>query len=271
MANFHTDEWIMNGVREHYEEAKQYFDESKIIGIFYQGSANYNLDYEDSDIDTKVLLVPELDDIIFNRKAISTTHIRENNEHIDLKDIRVYFQTFRKQNINFLEILFTKYYIINPKYEDLWNILVKHREEIAHYNIHRALSSIKGMSSEKYHALEHMYPSRAEIVQRFGYDPKQLHHLIRFYEFAIRYIYGESYEACLYPKNPEYLVKVKKGDQYDLAEARVIAKSVYEQLCFIVDKQKEYYDKEDNDEKVDQLLDYVQKEVIIRYLKEALQ
>lgn len=270
MANFHTDEWIMTKVKEHYEEALTLYPPEQIIGIFCQGSQNYQLDYEDSDIDTKVLLVPELDDIIFNRKAISTTHIRENNEHIDLKDIRVYFQTFRKQNINFLEILFTKYCIINPKYVDLWNLLVEHREEIAHYNFYRALSSIKGMCSEKYHALEHMYPSRAEIVQKFGYDPKQLHHLVRFYEFAIRYIYGETYEARLNPKNPEYLIKVKKGDQYDLAEARLVAKSVYDQLCFIIDRQKGYCDKEDNDEKVDQLLDHVQKEIVIRYLKEAL-
>ena len=32
MANFHTDEWIMTRLKEHYEEAKQYFDESRKIG-----------------------------------------------------------------------------------------------------------------------------------------------------------------------------------------------------------------------------------------------
>lgn len=48
MANFHSDEWIMNGVKEHYEEALTMFPENRIVGVFYQGSANYGLDYEKS-------------------------------------------------------------------------------------------------------------------------------------------------------------------------------------------------------------------------------
>ena len=119
--NFHSDEWIMSGVRKHYEEAKQYFDESRIVGIFYQGSANYGLDYEGSDIDTKLIIVPSLEDIVLNKQPVSTTHVRENNEHIDFKDIRLYMDTFMKQNLNFLEILFTSYKIINPIYEKFWN------------------------------------------------------------------------------------------------------------------------------------------------------
>ena len=42
----------------------------------------------------------------------------ENNEHIDVKDIRLMFDNFKKQNINFLEILFTKFGIVNEKYLD---------------------------------------------------------------------------------------------------------------------------------------------------------
>lgn len=105
MANFHNDAWIMNRLEEHYEEAKTLIDESRIVGIFVQGSQNYGLDYEGSDIDTKLIVVPTFEDIAFNKKPISTTHVRENNEHIDLKDIRLYIETFRKQNLNFLEIL----------------------------------------------------------------------------------------------------------------------------------------------------------------------
>ena len=35
---------------------KQYFDENSIVGIFLQGSQNYGLDYEGSDIDTKLII-----------------------------------------------------------------------------------------------------------------------------------------------------------------------------------------------------------------------
>ena len=110
--NFHTDDWIMDKLRSHYSEAKTYFDEKNIVGIFIQGSQNYGLDYEDSDIDTKLIVLPTLSDIIYNKKPVSTTHVRENDEHIDFKDIRLYVQTFRKQNLNFLEILFTDYFSI---------------------------------------------------------------------------------------------------------------------------------------------------------------
>jgi predicted nucleotidyltransferase len=98
---------IMKRVQEHYDEALQYFPEEQIVGIFLQGSQNYDLDYEGSDVDTKLIVVPSFKDICLNRKPISTTHVRENNEHIDWKDVRKYVEEFRKQNLNFLEILFT--------------------------------------------------------------------------------------------------------------------------------------------------------------------
>ena len=58
MANFHSDEWIMAKVQEHYDEALKYFPEDRIVGIFAQGSPNYGLDYEDSDVDTKLIVLP---------------------------------------------------------------------------------------------------------------------------------------------------------------------------------------------------------------------
>ena len=39
--NFHSDDWIMDRVREHYNEALERFPEDRIVGIFYQGSGNY--------------------------------------------------------------------------------------------------------------------------------------------------------------------------------------------------------------------------------------
>ncbi|MBO5957917.1 MAG: hypothetical protein J6Q39_10230, partial [Bacteroidales bacterium] len=105
-------ERIMKGVREHYEEALQHFPKEQIVGVFLQGSQNYNLDYEGSDIDTKLIVVPNFRDICLNKKPVSTTHVRANDEHTDWKDVRLYMETFRKQNLNFLEILFTKFYII---------------------------------------------------------------------------------------------------------------------------------------------------------------
>ena len=32
--NFHNDEWVMEKLNNHYQEALQYFHEDKIVGIF---------------------------------------------------------------------------------------------------------------------------------------------------------------------------------------------------------------------------------------------
>lgn len=84
------------------------------VGLFLQGSQNYNLDYEGSDIDTKAIMLPSFSDFVLNAKPLSTTHIMENNEHVDFKDIRLMFDCIKKQNVNFVEILFTPYSIIYP-------------------------------------------------------------------------------------------------------------------------------------------------------------
>ena len=217
---------IMRRIRDHYEEALQYFSEDQIVGIFLQGSQNYDLDYEGSDVDTKLIVVPSFKDICLNRKPVSTTHVRENNEHIDWKDVRKYVEEFRKQNLNFLEILFTDFYIINPMYEAEWNRLVEARESIARMNPFRAVKSMKGIAHEKYAAMEKPYPSKIAIIEKYGYDGKQNSHLERVDDYLQRYIAGESYEACLKPtpSRVPHIMDYKMLSVIPLEEARAEAK-----------------------------------------------
>ena len=216
---------IMKRVQEHYAEALQYFPKEQIVGVFLQGSQNYELDYEGSDIDTKLIVVPSFKDICLNKKPVSTTHVRANDEHTDWKDIRLYMETFRKQNLNFLEILFTDFYIINPMYKEEWDRLIAAREFIARMNVHRAVKSMKGIAMEKFHAMEHRYPAKVDIIERYGYDGKQVSHLIRVYDYLRRYIAGESYEDCLRP-SPDLVPRImdyKMLDRISLEEARAEA------------------------------------------------
>lgn len=191
------------------------------VGLFLQGSQNYNLDYEGSDVDTKVIVLPKFSDFVLNRKPVSTTHIMENDEHLDFKDIRLMFDCIKKQNVNFVEILFTKYMILNPKYEDLFRLVLDAREEIARYNNYAGLNCLVGMALEKQKAMEHPYPATMDKIERFGYDPKQLHHALRMQEFMNRYLNGEPYEDCLISKQRDYLKNVKRGC-YRLEQAREI-------------------------------------------------
>lgn len=205
--NYHSDEYINNQIKRHNNEALKIYHNSQIVGIFCQGSPNYGLDFENSDIDTKLILTPTFKDLAFNKKPISITHILENNEHLDAKDLRLYFQTFVKQNLNFLEILFTDYSVVNSRYEDQWDILLDNKELIAHMNSHRAVKSMKGIAMEKFHAMEHEYPSKIDIISKFGYDGKQVHHLLRVEDYLRRYIAGEPYADCLRP-SPQIVDKL---------------------------------------------------------------
>ena len=58
--NFHNDMWITEQVQKHYKEAQSIIDPHRIVGVFYQGSGNYDMDYEGSDVDTKCIIVPTI-------------------------------------------------------------------------------------------------------------------------------------------------------------------------------------------------------------------
>ena len=208
------------------------------VGIFLQGSQNYNLDYEGSDIDTKAILLPSFSDFVLCSKPISTTHIMENDEHVDFKDIRLMFECIKKQNVNFVEILFTRYHIINPKYADLFQPVLDAREEIARYNNYAGVNCIMGMAYEKQKAMEHPYPATIDKIKVYGYDPKQLHHALRLREFMTRYMAGENYADCLVSKQRDYLKDVKRGC-YSLEEARALMNIT---ICSMAEDKQQYMD-----------------------------
>ena len=256
---------IMNRVEDHLKESLEFFPENKIVGIFIQGSQNYQLDTPESDVDTKLIVVPSFKDIAMNAKPVSTTHVRANNEHTDWKDVRLYRDCFRKQNLNFVEILFTVDSLVNLLYAEQWNRLKEHREEIVRMNPYRAVRSMMGMALEKWHAMEHHYSSRMDMIERYSYDPKQLHHLLRIRYFLDKYIEGYSYLACMIPDNKtrDMLIRVKSPTNplYTLEEARKIGQETIDHIKKVVeDFCKENPEQEDS--KMRELLDDVAYEIM---------
>lgn len=230
------EELIFSNLDAHWKESLEHFDNDQIVGLFLQGSQNYQLDLPGSDTDTKLIVAPSFRDIALNKKPVSTTHIRENNEHIDFKDVRAYIECFYKQNLNFLEILFTPYFIVNGQYYDQWQRLIEARESIARMNEYRAVKSMKGIALEKYYAMEHPYPSKLEILAKYGYDGKQVHHLIRVDDYLERYIAGEKYEKCLIPSatKKDHMLEYKR-QEIPLEMARQEAKRVLDHVIQIAD------------------------------------
>lgn len=263
------EEFIKSGLYLHLYTFEKNHPNLEWFALVIQGSQNYGLDiYTEeykSDIDTKMLVIPSLEDIVYNKKPISTTYILPNNEHTDIKDIRLYFDNFKKQNINFVEILFSNYYIINPKYQDLWDELIKNRENIAHYNYNQTLRCIAGMSMEKKKALCHPYPTIKEKIDKYGYDGKQLHHIIRMNDFIYAYTHNKLYKECLTYLPHKELMMEAKLNKFSLEEALELAEFFDNQTK----EMKDFYLKEP--EKINQdalnTLNKVQYEVIKRKIK----
>ena len=133
----------------HFLDCKKKFKDDQIVMLALTGSQNYNLNTESSDMDTKLTVLPALEDIISNKPAISTTYIREDNEHIDFKDLRLMFPTLLKQNVNYLEQLFSTQFIINQEYEKEIEELKEIREEIARFCPSKCLMTMYGIAMNK--------------------------------------------------------------------------------------------------------------------------
>lgn len=266
------DKKIMNRLQEHLEAARVVYPNNDWFGIFIQGSQNYNMADENSDIDSKCWFMPSLEQLVLNKPAISHTHIMENEEHVDCKDIREYFKILRKQNINFMEVLFTDYFIINPKYFDLWIDLQIHREQISRSNVYRFLKCCKGTVHEKEHALCHPYPSKLHLIDEYGFDAKQLSHAIRVYNFALDFVLMEKpYKECLIPENVKELMDIKRYNISELDEEAAI--ETMERTVSAMDAFEEHENKNRKDAldpEVDKLLNKVLYKAVSRSLKEEL-
>lgn len=196
-------------------------DGFEVVGVFLRGSQNYNLDCDNSDIDTVAIVLPSIDDVILNKQPISTMlpeckiltlgdgkeHIIDG--HIEVKDIRKMFEMYKKQNICYVETLFTKYYVLNSEYEYLYSLMLDSAESIARYNPIAAVRCIVGTIANKVDALCHPYPTKQDIINKYGFDSKQLHHILRCKDFLIKYINNVPYKDCLIPTDVDYLLKVK--------------------------------------------------------------
>lgn len=109
--------------------------------------------------------------------------------------------------------------------------------------------------------MEHEYPSKVEILKKYGYDPKQLHHLVRVEDYLSRYIAGESYESCLDPgPMKQELIEIKMG-KYSLAEARTMADKAKAHVEEMAKYAYSIYPNKEDPE-VNALLDDVQYEIM---------
>jgi predicted nucleotidyltransferase len=157
--------FTIQAIQDTLEKFKHLAQEKGLIvyAVALKGSQNYNLDDEDSDIDANLVFIPTLKQIRTNETFKITLPEGECTCH----NIYSFAEIVAKGNPQWVEVCNTEYIIGDLSiFKD--------------YKVNP--SALKGMMMEKVAAFDKLYPSREKYVKEFGYDPKQLHHIIRLYD-----------------------------------------------------------------------------------------
>lgn len=171
----------------------------KVLYIGLYGSQNYDVDDELSDIDAKAIVLPTLTDII-HRKVISTTYECENGA-IDCKDLITFYDVIKKGNFSYIEAIDTEYSIGDKTLKEMLKVFRPN------------LKSILGAMYEKRKALTHEYPSKKEEFEKWGFDPKQYHHILRLQTLLEYNVHNKESLSYLGYKDQarDKMIKIKRN------------------------------------------------------------
>ena len=179
---------VMARVEKHYNRAIEHYGEEAVLGVFCYGSWNYNTNTPDSDVDTKCILVPSLRDLAIHPMQVKHLHV--DDEVCECMSIMHMVANWKKQNINFVEIMFTEYCIINPLYEEMWNcyFTMDNMELVARYNIRQAIHS--------------MVHQAIHTIEQDPTDPKKIMNGLRIARTldALEW-YDTSYKKCIWMRD----------------------------------------------------------------------
>ena len=166
-----------------------------VWGIFLQGSQNYNLDiYEEgytSDIDMKAFIIPTFDELYSGKKK-SDLYTTEFGQ-VEVKDIRLFHELLKNANPAAIELLFTDYKIVKSHsfIFNLANAIVEEKKFLIY----------KAMSKTVFNKLKTLFTvgnARKEEFERCGYDPKELHHILRGRNFLERFTEHNNYKKAMF-------------------------------------------------------------------------
>lgn len=195
---------VRPNIGKHYHFYNMTFKPFQQFMLVPVGSWNYNCADEHSDVDTKAIFIPTLQDIVQNR-CEAYTHLLPNEEHVDCCDIRNYMKSLIKGNPQFLETLFSNWgYLNNEYYGEEIHALMHMREDIARCNPNNTMRAFFGMADRNYK----LCVSRGE-EEHLG---KWVYQLARIEECMGKYCQDRSFEECLHTSQRDFLLSIKNNE-----------------------------------------------------------
>lgn len=215
--------FLKNRVKEHVELVANHYTSYAVFYCGLYGSQNYGLNTDDSDVDTKCMVLPPFKDVVLGRKMVSTDLIDPYGAFCSVKDVRAMFDNFFKGNVNFVEVLYTDYFSVGADYLKEAKELRDHRDMVANRDPLRLMEMAAGMARQKYVAFDKPFESKKEVLEKYGYDPKQLHHLARLAYFMTDYMLNFDFGYALRPNTDlvNFLMEFKTNPMpYDVAKSK---------------------------------------------------
>lgn len=203
---------ILDTLHEHLDAARKAYSDKGFTPFFIglYGSQNYGLDTENSDIDSKCMVIPDLHHLIFDKKRLSTD-LEVGGALCNIKDLREMCDNFYKGNPNFIEILYTPHLIYDGTYHTSVCKLLMGRDKIANRDPVNLMKMCAAMAKQKYVAFDKPFESKKEILAQYSYDPKQLFHLCRLYFFMQSYLETGDFRDYFHPsiEQHKFLMRLK--------------------------------------------------------------
>lgn len=231
----------MKNIIKKLQEYKEHIESQglTVYAIALKGSQNYNLSDEESDIDANVVFIPTLDQLRRNYKTKFTFDTGEVTCH----NIYAFASIVAKGNPQWIEVCNTPYVIGDLSYFSKYKV---------------SPSALKGMVMEKVAAFSKLYPSREKYIKEFGYDGKQLHHIIRLYDSLA----NDDPIYKYFDKDRDFMLAIKRH-RYpnNLADAEALRDWYVDKLSKIYEAKKLAY----KEQKVD--YKYIDSIVMEYYMK----
>lgn len=173
-----------------------------VEGVYLQGSQNYDVHTEKSDVDSKMVLLPTVRSLIRDIKLTMDMDIPcadGSVEKCSIKPYKDFEALFFKGNFNNLEILFTDYHVGGCY---LTKVLRTRREELVEVIWPGLVSACLGMQNQKKAGLYKCTEGTKEFFDEHGYDNKNLIHIARIAATVNKYEKCGSFAEALKVSSP---------------------------------------------------------------------
>ena len=230
----------------HKQEAVKYlqdqgFAEGKDYSVNYialQGSQNYGIAHENSDVDSRLMINPSKHSLLMKYNFTHDFKM-ENGEICVIRSTMDALEPLFKGNVNGLEVLYTKYFI---PYDNVWPFIRGKREIIeSTFRDNMVKASFGMMKQKKASLLKSTGGCQAEFFEKHGYNGKDYIHINRLFDIIKRISRNQEFETAINWGCLEFVQKVRNGD-YDISSVVIHTDALIKNVETSVDKFLDKFD-----------------------------